>query len=95
MVTLVLQGYNCDAVLYDLEDMSCRTEQVRYNYAYKIREDFYTGYDMADRPVCNTGWSQDDWNIPVYLMSDDLAKVFAAGKKRRENRTFKGSNQRR
>ena len=37
--TLVLQGYNCDAVLYDLEDMSCRTEQVRYNYAYKIRED--------------------------------------------------------
>lgn len=54
--TLVLQGYNCDAVLYDLEDMSCRTEQVRYNYAYKIREDFYTGYDMAtDRFVIQDG----------------------------------------
>ena len=53
---LVLQGYNCDAILYDLEDMSCRTEQVRYNYAYKIREDFYTGYDMAtDRFVIQNG----------------------------------------
>ena len=39
-----------------LEDMSCRTEQVRYNYAYKIREDFYTGYDMAtDRFVIQDG----------------------------------------
>ena len=53
---LVLQGYNCDTILYDLEDMSCHTEQVRYNYAYKIREDFYTGYDMAtDRFVIQNG----------------------------------------
>lgn len=53
---LVLQGYNCDTILYDLEDMSCHTESVRYNYAYKIREDFYTGYDMVtDRFVIQDG----------------------------------------
>ncbi len=53
---LVLQGYNCDTILYDLKDMSCHTEPVRYNYAYKIREDFYTGHDMAtDRFVIQDG----------------------------------------
>ena len=44
---LVIQGYNCDTILYDLKDMSCHTEAVRYNYAYKIWEGGFTGYDMA------------------------------------------------
>ena len=44
---LVLQGRDCDTILYDLKDMSCHTEPVRYTRSYNIREDFYTGHDMA------------------------------------------------
>lgn len=44
---LILQGYKCDTIVYDLKDMSSvHSEPIRYSYAYKLREDFYTGHDM-------------------------------------------------
>ena len=36
---LVLQGNNCDTIVFDLEDMTCYTEPVRYSYSKKMRED--------------------------------------------------------
>ena len=60
---LVLQGRDCDTILYDLKDMSCHTEPVRYTRAYKIREDFYTGHDMAaDRFVIQDGSKRLEYN---------------------------------
>lgn len=43
---LVLQGYNCDTIVYDLSDLNkIHTEPIRYEYAYKLREDCFTGHD--------------------------------------------------
>ena len=70
---LVLQGRDCDTILYDLKDMSCHTEPVRYSRAYKIREDFYTGHDMAtDKFVIQDGSNRLEYTC--ILDSDVLQK---------------------
>ena len=80
--SLVLQGSDCDTILYDLKDMSCHTEPVRYTYAYKIREDFYTGHDMAtNRFVIQDGYKRLEYTciLDACVLQKYLQQARTAG----------------
>ena len=80
---LVLQGNNCDTIVFDLEDMTCYTEPVRYSYSKKMREDAYTGHDMAtEKFVIQDGVSRTEYTCVFdgNMLTDYLDGALHTGK---------------